>query len=89
MEFSRQESWSGLPFPVQGIFQTWGSILSLIGEEPQRLLQDASTLIRDWRARAGAHPLPILSPRSPSPRLTPSLNGDIAQHSPEEAQPSS
>ena len=24
MEFSRQESWSGLPFPTQGIFLTQG-----------------------------------------------------------------
>ena len=29
MEFSRQEYWSGLPFPLQGIFPTQGSNLGL------------------------------------------------------------
>ena len=30
MEFFRQESWSGLPFPLQGIFPTQGSNLHLL-----------------------------------------------------------
>ena len=30
MEFSRQEYWSGLPFPLQGIFPTQGSNPSLL-----------------------------------------------------------
>ena len=30
MGFSRQESWSGLPFPLQGIFPTQGLNLGLL-----------------------------------------------------------
>ena len=30
LEFSRQEYWSGLPFPLKGIFPTQGSNLSLL-----------------------------------------------------------
>ena len=30
IEFSKQEYWSGLPFPVQEIFLTWGSNLHLL-----------------------------------------------------------
>ena len=30
MEFSRQEYWSGLPFPLQGFFPTWGLNLRLL-----------------------------------------------------------
>jgi len=44
MGFSRQEYWSGLPFLLQGIFQTQGSHLGLPHYAAAKALQSCPTL---------------------------------------------